>query len=1109
MSKPGSTRIARARLPKFGASLAAVGAVILLGACSGGAPSPAELRRLATETHGMTGDPAAARDAKQVVPDSDPLVKLGQLLFFSQTLAAGYDVSCGTCHHTDFGGTDGLSLSVGPIPKNPATVGPGREIDPHRDLDPSADGGPNMHRNSITSFNAALFDRSLMFDGRVFVLDAQTVPGGHGQKIRTPESGQAPDVNPLDGLMEFTMKGPIVNDNEMRSFFYTDLPTPADYREHLMQRLRGNVDTQYNPIPEAPANWLERFRAAFGQPEGQPEELITMLNVQRALAAYIKSQIFVDTPWRNYLEGDDKAISRDAREGARLFLSDVSEGGLGCVNCHAGDRFSDEAFHNVAFPQFGRGFGRAQRSDVGRWFETRMDEDMQAFRTPSLLNVAVTAPYGHVGAFATLEEVLAYHANPREAVESYDFTLSHLPQFKDGKVEYPHAERFTRDALSRANFAAAEQLLPARNLTRGEIRQLVAFLGALTDRCVADRACISRWAPSPADDPDGHTLVRDRAFGTPESVEGAYAAYKAPEVPLQFTTPAPRETFADVVACTNNVGKTTSSGKDGFVLRRPEDVGLVDGHGYRHSTWFRSQQSALEVAMMAGGVTAAYLDDDCWPDLVFSGGDVSGMVFYRNQGGKRFSRLDVLADTSEREFSGAALADLNGDYRRELILGNVHAGAIPVYSRDGGRYGKVAELPMVRPTFGISFAPLDSTGYPYLYFAHWSGGTGTNGKSPALWRNDGARLYPWDTPARTTSAFIDQRFNFTPKFADFTGDGRIDLVIASDFLTSATLRNVPSDSPAGWHFENDTIKSPITDQNGMGSTLLDIDNDGNLEWFVTSILDHTGVAAGNWGVTGNRMYRSTSTAESLSFVDITDEAGVRDGYWGWGSCAADFNNDGFIDLFHVNGFGYIPDDVATNGMGKALQQHYNSTTKGLFQAKPPRLFINNGDGSMSEKAADWGVAVPSEGRGLACADFDRDGDIDIVVFDHSNRPQYFENRGGSGAGRRFLNVRLVGAAPNTDAIGARVFVTADVGHGRGVQTQMRLSEANSNFNSQNLPDLSFGLGEAGVVSRIRVVWPDGRELSCENVAVNQFLVLDQRAPACPGQPGMLAMANRE
>jgi hypothetical protein len=85
------------------------------------------VRTYATSTLGLTGDPATPRGATQIVPDNNPLVKLGQLLFFSQTLSANYDVSCGTCHHPDFGGSDGLSLSVGVYPVDASTVGPGRE----------------------------------------------------------------------------------------------------------------------------------------------------------------------------------------------------------------------------------------------------------------------------------------------------------------------------------------------------------------------------------------------------------------------------------------------------------------------------------------------------------------------------------------------------------------------------------------------------------------------------------------------------------------------------------------------------------------------------------------------------------------------------------------------------------------------------------------------------------------------------------------------------------------------------------------------------------------------------------------------------------------------
>jgi hypothetical protein len=314
------------------------------------------------------------------------------------------------------------------------------------------------------------------------------------------------------------------------------------------------------------------------------------------------------------------------------------------------------------------------------------------------------------------------------------------------------------------------------------------------------------------------------------------------------------------------------------------------------------------------------------------------------------------------------------------------------------------------------------------------------------------------------------------------------------------LRNVPDSTAAGWHFRNETSSSPITDENGMGSSLLDIDNDGNLEWFVTSILDPDAVAAGNWGKTGNRLYSNASTTDQIAFTDITTQAGVGDGYWGWGSCAADFNNDGFIDLFHVNGFGYIPASLGTDAPAPSARQAYNEVTA-QFQGKPPRLFINNTNGTFSEQATGWGIDVPSEGRGVVCLDHDRDGDMDIAAFDHSSRLQFFENRGGAGEGRRFIGIRLVGAAPNTDAIGAKVYVTADVGP-RGEQTQLRLSEANSNFNSQNLPDLHFGLGDASIVSRIRVVWPGGTELSCTDVPVNQFVVLDQRLAqaACPGDP---------
>lgn len=174
-------------------------------------PTLDEWLRAAIVEQGLTGDPATPRQLTQVTPDQDSLVKLGQLLFFSHTLSGDLSVSCATCHQPDLGGGDALSIGIGVAPTDPATVGPARRLNVSKDLDPAADGMPNMHRNSQTVFNSALFDRSMTFDGRVFVLESQTIPGGRGQSIRTPESGNLTDGSEADGLLEVFSKFPLTD----------------------------------------------------------------------------------------------------------------------------------------------------------------------------------------------------------------------------------------------------------------------------------------------------------------------------------------------------------------------------------------------------------------------------------------------------------------------------------------------------------------------------------------------------------------------------------------------------------------------------------------------------------------------------------------------------------------------------------------------------------------------------------------------------------------------------------------------------------------------------------------------------------------------------------
>ena len=1065
--------------------------------------------RAVITTKGLTGDPATPRQQAQATPDSDPTIKLGQLLFFSHSLSGDLTASCASCHHPDFGGSDALSLGIGVSPVDASLVGPERRLNPDNDLDPAADGKPNMHRNSQTVFNSALFDRSMTFDGRVFVLDDTVTAGGKGQAIRTPESGNVSDASEADGLMEVFSKFPLTNHNEMRAYLFS-AESQQQYRERLVARLRGERDSGLLS-DDGPENWLALFRQAFSQPEASAEEVITLVNVQRALAAYMQSMIFIESSWKRYVEGNNNVLSLSAKRGAQRFFASKDEGGLGCASCHSGDFFTNEKFYNVAFPQIGRGFMRAEKDDIGRWASTRKEEDRYAFRVPSLLNIGVTQPYGHAGSFDLLQDTIRYHADPRGEIETYDFSLAGLAQFQ-GLGGYDYSETHTRKALETSSFLLAEPLLPGRALSDTEAADLAAFLRSLTDDCVKNYLCRNQWTPDLSEDPDGNLLVHgENPVAKPDVIVDPEPDEEEPPaepsdydktVALNFIAPA-LTTFAELSDCSAEPSiLTINTGLPMFSPRHVIAFGLYDflarpnhPHGFSEETWDVPGVLSIEPTMIAGGVSAGYLDDDCWLDLAYAGGEASGMVFYQNRGGQQgFDAVPLLDDNPGGLFTGVAMADLNGDYRREMLFGNLKQKQLPIYSSNAsGSYYRVANLSMSRHTYGMSFADTDHDGYPEIFLAHWFSGNVLT--APVFWKNNGgSELMHFDSEAGLSDDSLSQNWNFSPQFADINADGETDLLLASDFGTSVVMQGEP-----GGSFRNITDRDIISDENGMGSALGDYDNDGDLDWFVTSIYDPNGEAEANWGVTGNRLYRNNSSGGDIVLENITDVAGVADGNWGWGACFADFNNDGFLDIFHVNGFGAIPDDVVSDENSVSLKERYQGIAHEYLNSLP-RLFINQGDGTFRDQAVQWGLMLPSDGRGITCLDYDRDGDMDVALLDHSKGLQFFSNQTGNGFASRFLSVRLVGAAPNTEALGAKVQVFADVGGEFGEQTQTRFSMANTNFNGQNPPDLHFGLGSAQRAD-IAITWPDGVRWQCEEQASNRFLIFDQRS-----LPGTCAIA---
>lgn len=442
------------------------------------------LRNIIAENK-LLGDPLKG---KKIPSINHPTTQLGRDLFFSKVLSGDRDVACASCHHPVLGGGDNLSLSVGVEAANPDFLGLGRVHSPNGQ---HYDGGPPVPRNAPTTFNIAAWEQVIFHDGRIEALA--------DEQIRTPDSkfGEA-DALAGTNLVHAQARFPVTSKEEMKGFSHDDKDN-QQIRDFLAQRMGGYDDGA--GLIDFPDFWANRFRTAYEKPNADAKELITEQNISFLLAEYQRSQQFTETPWKYYVEGDDAAISKAAKKGALLFFRPVSKGGANCVNCHSGDFFSDEKFHNIAMPQIGRGKGDGDdgTDDFGRFRETKQNADKYAFRTPGLLNVEMTGPWGHSGAYTSLAGVIRHHLDPATALASFDYGQLNQPGIQNLDTVATKAQQ----ALAAPSFA-----LEPIKLSDQEVGYLVGFMKTLTDPCTKDRECLAPWiADSTTDsDPNGDQL---------------------------------------------------------------------------------------------------------------------------------------------------------------------------------------------------------------------------------------------------------------------------------------------------------------------------------------------------------------------------------------------------------------------------------------------------------------------------------------------------------------------------------------------------------------------------------------------------------------------------
>ncbi|MGR3496734.1 cytochrome-c peroxidase [Citreimonas sp.] len=400
---------------------------------------------------------------RPVFPEADPArVELGQLLFYDPILSGNRSVSCATCHHPDFGTGDGVSLAIG---DGGIGLGPKRSIGddnhPEQRIPRNAPGLWNLGAAEFTRF---------FHDGRLEHDPDQ--PNG----IRTPLGADM--TLGFDSPLAAQAMFPVLSGDEMAGH-YSENEISQLVRQGLLAQPGGAWDgiaARVSAIPE----YRERFEAAL------PGQDISFTAIANVVADFIAFE------WR----ADDSAFDRamtggaplppKARAGQALFY-----GKAGCAACHSGWLQTDHDFHAIAVPQFGP--GKAARfenhaRDEGRIRVTGDAEDAFAFRTPSLRNVTLTAPYGHDGAFATLEAVIRHHLDPEASLRAYDLDQAMLPDFPGARDDVVLSSAAEIDAI-----AAANDLAPS-SLTDDEIADLIAFLHALEDR--AERLGVPASVPS-------------------------------------------------------------------------------------------------------------------------------------------------------------------------------------------------------------------------------------------------------------------------------------------------------------------------------------------------------------------------------------------------------------------------------------------------------------------------------------------------------------------------------------------------------------------------------------------------------------------------------------
>jgi hypothetical protein len=530
---------------------------------------------------------------------------------------------------------------------------------------------------------------------------------------------------------------------------------------------------------------------------------------------------------------------------------------------------------------------------------------------------------------------------------------------------------------------------------------------------------------------------------------------------------------------------TVAARNGGSPIRFEEMAATVGIQAVHHTRTFKGPHADVLGMFTAGGAAAAVADydNDGFDDLFVTDSDAeSRSHLYHNDGGLKFTDVAARAgvgggNDGKSIVSDALWFDYDNDGFRDLLV--VRFGTPILYHNEGnGRFLDVSARSGLT-TFANSIAAIafdyDTDGRLDLLLGHYFPpvnlidlptpnvlphdlDNASNGGGVALWRNAGNGRF---VDVTEEAGFGDHTgWTLDVGHGDFNNDALPDVYLANDYGTDRLYMN-----QGNGRFKDVTREAIGFDtKKGMNVEVADYDNDGWLDIYTTNIHDeYMKECAMLWHNNGDG-----------TFTDLSKETGTCDTLWGWGAKFADFDNDGWLDLFVTNGLrsagpdNYIPvlvKMITKPGVDFSDVRNWppigNMTWSG-YQRK--KLHRGLGAHAFKEMAAEAGVDNDRDGRGLAIADFDGDGRLDIYQT-NANQPAVFY-RGVAPKPGNWVQLALTGATLR-DAIGARVTLTAQG------KTQLREVDGGNGYAGQSTLRLHFGLGAATRIDEIAIRWPDG------------------------------------